>query len=167
MPRTILPYLCEHCGENDPKQFRNRYKQRCKKCQATYAREWQSKQGPDYHKAENARKVAWQLNHPFQYAAINARSRATKKKLPCEITGQYLERLYEEQEGLCYYTGQPMLINSKCDVRSFSVDRIDSSIGYTKDNVVLCRTAINRMKNSHNLDDFIKWCRQVAAHSPE
>lgn len=45
-----------------------------------------------------------------------------------------------------------------------SVDRKDSSIGYTNDNVVLCLTAVNRMKNDLGEADFYYILNQLIIH---
>lgn len=42
-----------------------------------------------------------------------------------------------------------------------SVDRLDSSKGYTLENVVLCCAAINRMKMDMTVDEFRRWCQLV------
>ena len=51
---------------------------------------------------------------------------------------------------------QPELFNS------VSVERIDSKIGYTIDNVVLVCNVINRMKSDLPLNLFIEMCHKVS-----
>lgn len=51
------------------------------------------------------------------------------------------------------------------DNNALSIDRIDSSKGYTRDNVVLVCSSINVMKNSHSIDEFINLCRSVVEHA--
>ena len=41
---------------------------------------------------------------------------------------------------------------------------MDSNKGYTPDNVVLCCTYVNRMKNDCCMDEFVEWCRLVVDH---
>ena len=59
----------------------------------------------------------------------------------------------------CYYTGKPMKIGRKLAIKGakkrhstppdlVSVDRFDSEIGYTKDNIVFCRWDVNNEKGS-------------------
>ena len=43
----------------------------------------------------------------------------------------------------------------------FSVDRIDSTKGYTKDNITLCLNIINRFKGDTSLDFFKKICKAI------
>ena len=40
------------------------------------------------------------------------------------------------------------------DPYQVSIDRINSNLGYTEENTVLCCQAINYMKNDYSLKDF-------------
>lgn len=42
------------------------------------------------------------------------------------------------------------------------LDRIDSSKGYTIDNVVPCNHKINMAKNDDTTEDFLAWVKQIA-----
>lgn len=93
-----------------------------------------------------------------------ARNRSTRKGMDFDITTDYLLELWERQNGTCFYTGVPMTIDRN-DNNALSIDRIDSSKGYTRDNVVLVCSSINVMKNSHSIDEFINLCRSVVEHA--
>jgi hypothetical protein len=54
---------------------------------------------------------------------------------------------------------QPNLFNS------VSIERINSSIGYTKDNCVLVCNVVNRMKSDIELDVFLKMCKEIAKNN--
>lgn len=81
---------------------------------------------------------------------------AKQRKIEYVLTPEILKKHFDMQNGLCYYTGVPLKLittvewNDKrqADPDVLSVDRIDSSIGYIDDNIVLCCTAINKMKGS-------------------
>ena len=45
------------------------------------------------------------------------------------------------------------------------LDRIDSSKGYVKENVVTCCIICNRAKNNLNIKDFINWITQISEYS--
>jgi len=49
-------------------------------------------------------------------------------------------------------------------VQLSGIDRIDSSKGYTMDNVVSCCKQCNYAKGVYSKDDFITMCRQIAEH---
>lgn len=94
----------------------------------------------------------------FSYGFLKVRERdAIKRNLPFEITVQDLEDQYVIQNGLCFYTGEPL-------VNEISVDRYDNQLGYTKENIRLCLSYINIMKYTHTYEKFINACRQVVLH---
>ena len=57
------------------------------------------------------------------------------------------------QKGKCYFTGLDMTFNVN-DLRGLSIDRLDSSIGYTVENTILVTCFINTAKNRMNENDF-------------
>ena len=85
------------------------------------------------------------------------------------LTIQDLDNLYESQQGLCYYTGQKLKLPDftlgveyeKSDY-NVSVDRVDSNLGYYRDNCVLCLKNVNKMKWNFNHDYFIELCHQIS-----
>jgi hypothetical protein len=63
----------------------------------------------------------------------------------------------------CYYTGKPMKIGRKLAVKGaekrhstppdlLSIDRFDTNIGYTKDNIVFCRWDANDIKGAITIE---------------
>jgi hypothetical protein len=70
------------------------------------------------------------------------------------IRSEYLHKAYQEQNGMCYYTGAKMKLMSdiKLDPMIMSADRIDSSKGYVEGNVVLCCYGINVLKGRHSVE---------------
>jgi len=51
----------------------------------------------------------------------------------------------------CYYCGE----------KGGGIDRVDSTKGYLKDNVVPCCIVCNRMKFTYPVEDFINYCKKV------
>lgn len=86
---------------------------------------------------------------------------AEKRGHKCTITRQDLIDLWLSQDGLCYYSDLPMEIKP-AESTSVSVERLDSNVGYTRENTVLCCNAINRMKSDFTVDEFIHFCRSVS-----
>jgi hypothetical protein len=77
-----------------------------------------------------------------------------------EITEAFLQELLEKQGGRCALTGVLFEPSQKP-----SLDRIDSSLRYTKANVQLVLNDINRMKSNFALSLFFLRCRQVTEHA--
>ena len=80
-----------------------------------------------------------------------------------DITVPFLVDLFERQAGRCALSGLPMLTTTYIDERpddkrtnpnKLSIDRIDSSRGYTEDNVQLLRWRANCMKSDMLLDTY-------------
>ena len=79
---------------------------------------------------------------------------------PYEIVQEYTEKLYDEQGGVCAISGLEMACKTH-DIYSLSIDRIDSSKGYTKENIQLVCSIINRMKNEYSMELFMNECKNV------
>lgn len=87
---------------------------------------------------------------------------ADVRNIEFNITLLQLDEIYEKQGGLCYYTGDKLVLPTPKKRSPLSVDRIDSSKGYTYDNVVLCIWEVNRAKHVMNIDDFIDMCHKIS-----
>jgi len=108
--------------------------------------------------------------HEFiQNVFKRSQDRAKKSNINFEIELEQLEYLYfQKQRGFCALSGKPM---THCISRSIenyerfpdnvSVDRIDSKLGYTFDNIQLVRWCVNSAKNDMEQNDFIQMCREV------
>ena len=74
-----------------------------------------------------------------------------------EITLEDIQETYEAQNKVCAFSGLPISFGKEA-----SVDRIDSSLGYTKDNIQIVHKRLNLMKQDIPNDEFIEWCIAVA-----
>jgi len=128
-----------------------------RKCRGEYLR--------SYYRGNKNPNSKYQTNIAkfFGYKTLEIRSSAKKRKLECNITDNFLELLFNKQNGLCYYTSVPLkLVSNKetfkglnqPDLDVLSVDRINSSLGYLENNVVLACNAVNKMKGSSSEIDF-------------
>jgi hypothetical protein len=114
---------------------------------------------------------AWDTRHHsrlpvrLRRAAQYAGRRAAKAGRPCDITAADLMELWKLQRGRCQYSGVVMT-PAVGRPNTLSVERIDSSRGYTRDNVILVCDFANRMKLDYPLDAFVGYCHAIAAHNP-
>lgn len=99
---------------------------------------------------------------------------ANKRKLDFEITIEQVWDKFVSQKGKCALTGIDIsFVESDLGEESFrtgrkhsaSLDRIDSSLGYTKNNIQWVDQRINIMKNNHPESDFIKLCEMVTDYA--
>jgi len=87
-----------------------------------------------------------------------------KKRRECSITLDDLENLYNAQNGNCALTGRKMTYYPN-DKNVMSIDRIDSSYGYTLDNVQLVCKEANILKWNLSKEDLIALCKEVIKHN--
>lgn len=84
-----------------------------------------------------------------------------------DIDADFLTTLWHKQDGLCAYSGVPMEIPQYKRNRSMyraSLDRKDSNMPYTKDNVLWCCWGCNAGKSDFSAADYIKLCRAVVSY---
>lgn len=96
-------------------------------------------------------------------------SGAKSRKLDFEINIEDGWNLFIKQNGLCGLSGQRLSFGTKFGKdsanQSASLDRIDSSKGYTLDNIQWVHKDINKMKQSFNNDYFKELCRLIAINN--
>lgn len=76
---------------------------------------------------------------------------------------EFLIALYYKQGGRCAVTGETMTFNcatGRCHT-NISIDRIDSSRGYEKENVRLVCHIINTMKWTMSDEELVDWCEKI------
>lgn len=112
--------------------------------------------------AEHKRGHNWKGSKYFSGKIISGWKRgASDRDIAWDITNDALDNLYDEQEGLCAYTGAKLSFNDG-DVNKVSLDRINSSLPYTIDNVQLTCAYVNICKQSLSHEDFVAMCHAVA-----
>ena len=146
---------------------------RCKKCASAKAREWalanrdkrlvqgriyEAKNKDAIRERKKNKRESMTFDDRFELLIKNARGR---KEYVVSVDAEYLQSVYESQEGLCAYTKLPLLAIGN-QLNTMSLDRVDSSKDYTEDNVQLVCVAINKMKLNYTEDQFIQLCQLVA-----
>ena len=94
--------------------------------------------------------------------------RARKKHIKFNLDTQWvLEKL---NKGVCEATGIEFKLEPQdTSVNPYypSIDRIDSSLGYTKDNCQLVIVGFNNLKNLNNEADLKIFCKGFVEHMEE
>lgn len=147
-------YKCT-CGETNPENFYPKRKSKCKKCILDGAKNKYANLSESDKKSYIEKQNKWQDDNFLQYRLLQARSRAKSKNIPFEIDVNYLEDLLSNQENRCFYSGLEMELN-RAGNYSASIDRVDSSKGYVKGNVVFVIWAVNTMKNDLDENEFLR-----------
>lgn len=73
------------------------------------------------------------------------------KVLEYNLTLEYIKELLLKQEYKDYYTGQVPE-----NYKDYSIDRIDSNLGYIEGNIVITTNRVNAMKNDMSTEEFKK-----------
>ena len=73
----------------------------------------------------------------------------------------FITSLLSQQDNRCKYSSIPISFEEG----TCSVDRIDSSIGYSKDNIQLVHKTVNIMKNNLSHQEFLDLCSKIYQNS--
>lgn len=125
--------------------------------------------GDKKRRKDPARKEMYKKNQA-RYSSKSVEhfiGRLLHKKSRGELDIKYLMGIYNSQKGKCALSGIPMthIAGHGRIATNISIDRIDSSKGYTKGNVQLVCCALNVAKSNWPQDDFIELCRKVVDHA--
>ena len=103
------------------------------------------------------------LDHFLVDVLRASKTRSLKKKLDYNIDLEFLKDLWSKQEGKCAITGIIMkhsILNGRLK-DNLSIDRINSSKGYTKDNIQFVCVAVNIMKGNMTMDELKHFCNLI------
>lgn len=93
--------------------------------------------------------------------------RAKKLGLPFDLDAKFLWELFERQSRKCALSGVEIsfsVVNRKRAEGTISLDRVDSTKGYTKNNVQWVHKNVNLMKMYLPQAEFLEWCGKVWKH---
>lgn len=88
---------------------------------------------------------------------------AKHRGIEFNVSPEYLQLLWEKQNGKCYLSGLDIKLINKRNFQgqTASLDRIDSSKGYIEGNIQWVHRDINNMKSSMSDEKFIWLCEEV------
>lgn len=99
------------------------------------------------------------------YKIINSgiKRRIKRSNLEFNISKEYVNQLFEEQNGKCSLSGLEITLPKTWNDSDYtaSLDRINSDNGYVIGNVQWVHKHINIMKNTFTQDLFIYLCKQI------
>jgi hypothetical protein len=91
----------------------------------------------------------------------NAKNSAKKRNQEFALEINDIVKFWHAQKQTCAYSGIEMTLEAG-QMNTVSIERIDSTKGYTKENTILVCQAINRMKSDFSYEDFYFFCKSVA-----
>lgn len=141
--------VCNVCGVEKPVEaFPNRRGSTCGVCHGKLQRERHGRSSETW----------------CAYLVKQARSNAKKTDREFDITAEQVHELWKKQGGLCALTHLPMQHHPAYSDMNASIDRIDSSKGYSLDNIQLVCWRVNEMKNDQAEPQLIWWARVLVAN---
>jgi hypothetical protein len=119
--------------------------------------------GPDSRSWRGGRYISMTVYEHWHRSAV-------KRNLDWSITIADLDDLLERQNFQCALSGVLLTIghgqkNGAVTNGTASLDRIDSKIGYTPDNVQFVRKVINMAKQNYTERDFLEMCRSIVSYA--
>jgi len=128
---------------------------------------------PNYDISVHASNKADDLS-PFRwhFRRIKQHCQERRKDHHLQITATDLKKQWEKQAGICPYTGWKLVQMENTSVNKqlpltpdrASVDRIDSSKGYTKDNIQFVAFIAQMAKHQFNESQLFDFCNAVSNH---
>jgi len=113
------------------------------------------------YKAQVAQDLRRSLNESVTYA----RRRARDNDLDIDITVDDLMELWRKTDGRCVMSNKPMSLETGTvknrNMMKVSIDRKDSTVGYTKNNIQLVCYMYNAGKNSSTDEETLEFWRSV------
>ncbi len=98
------------------------------------------------------------------------KSGAKSRNLEFSISVKYAWNLFLEQNRQCSLTGRDLVFAETSEKQdsghtTASLDRIDSALGYTENNIQWVHKDINQMKWTLSQEDFILLCKEVSNYN--
>jgi hypothetical protein len=142
------------CGRTKDARVSNLVRQETTKCISCAAKQ----------RSKNYFKGVGEMSQSFFY---HLQKGAESRQLEFSITKEYLWDLFLKQKRKCSLSGLDLVFythyKNKTE-QTASVDRIDSSKGYTEDNVQWVHKHVNLMKLNFSQNAFVDLCELISKH---
>lgn len=89
---------------------------------------------------------------------------ANRRNIEFLVDVRYLDSVWQEQQGRCAYSNRFLILPTKKDPGTASLDRIDSKLGYIEHNVQFVDKKINTMKWNLGEDEFFDIICEIKQH---
>ena len=151
---------CSKCGEvkSDNDFYQTQRGNRCKDCILNETRKYKRKKrtDPEHRKMEGFKQKERRVRL-WQNTLIND---SKHRKIENHLTVDDINEMFDKQNGLCYWFKIPLIpSNHKKHPQQPSLDRLDRSKGYTKDNVVLSCYSANIGRNENDIETWLEFLK--------
>ncbi len=146
---------CSKCGviKNINDFYKSQRGTKCRECTLQIGREYKKNKRmvPEFRKNESKKQKERRVRL-WQNTLLND---SNKRNVIREIDVDFINELYEKQNGVCYWFKIPLTPSTgKKHPQQPSLDRLDRNKGYTKDNVVLTCYAANIGRNENDVETW-------------
>lgn len=151
---------CSKCKQDKPfedfsiRKTKSGYDHYCKLCRIEAGRKYRTE---NRDKANKSSAISRKKMHWSHRLIRTSKSSAIARNLEHELTAEDIKLIWETQNGCCYWLGVPLNGDSELPDRhplKPSIDRLDNSKGYIKDNVVITSTFANLGRSNTTVEDF-------------
>lgn len=154
--------ICSKCGITKKEEdfYKSQRGSKCKECILEMTRNYkrEKRKNLSFRKNEGFKQKErrirlWQntLIHDSKYRGVEN-----------TLTVDDIKQIFQKQNGLCYWFKIPLIPSDKSKhPQQPSLDRLDRSKGYTKDNVVLCCYSANIGRNDNDLETWINFLKKL------
>ncbi len=170
--------ICNTCDDRKPiDQFRTKLDKRdnrcytvkkCKSCEAALQRaRSQSAEGRSYHQNwKEQAKAKDPVKFMVQERISNWRRISASMGIQSDLTSEYLISLWNDQNGLCYYSGEVMKPNGGEKLNrpipsSASLDKLNPHRGYVQGNVAWVTYRVNTSKGNLTEEEYYDYIESV------
>jgi hypothetical protein len=106
------------------------------------------------------------LPQPIRYLWIVHLRGCARREIPCEITiSEYAELTAGR---CCYCNAAPFNMTKQrgkaANILYNGIDRVDNTLGYTRENLVTCCKLCNAMKSALGREAFLMHARRIVTH---
>jgi len=151
--------ICTKCEKD--KKINEFYYHKIRKIYMSSCMECNSKICDTYQKTKRKEK---DINFLFRERATGIKhDKKRKGVIVMDKLGDYIIELWSKQNGKCYYTGTQMDVTGYKNNNpiAVTVDRIIPALGYVENNIALCCSIVNRMKQDLTIDELKMWCSKL------
>ena len=146
---------CSKCGDEKSNDdfYQTQRGNRCKECILIGTREYKRKKrlNPEHRETEGVKQKERRVRL-WQNTLIHD---SKHRKVENTLTVDDINEIFNKQKGLCYWFKRPLIPSSyKKHPQQPSLARIDSNLGYTKNNVVLSCYSANIGRNENDVDTW-------------
>lgn len=176
-----IELMCEHCGRTFLRE-KKEHTRSVKKGRKTYCSAGCAGRATANRLASEGKWHGWKTQYKnshcqtdeysvFRYfiTAIHCgKKTGSPEKKQCLVTLQDLKEQWEKQDGICPYTGWKLKTPTSTRQKipktpdRASLDRVDSSKPYTKDNIEFVSLMAQYAKNGWEPSEVIEFCKAVA-----